>query len=83
MIQQAVMQVLQGSWDNTFSESSYAGFVPDARRIKQWRVPSNILLRGTAGWSTSIWKKFFDRVNHDRLMGQIAGGECTISASCD
>ncbi len=27
MIQQAVMQVLQGSWDNTFSESSY-GFRP-------------------------------------------------------
>ena len=32
------------------------GFVPDARRIRQWRVPSIILLRGTAGWSTSIWK---------------------------
>jgi len=32
------------------------GSVPDARHIKQWRVPSNILLRGTAGWSTSIWK---------------------------
>jgi len=48
MIQQAVMQVLQGSWDNTFSKSSY-GFVPDARRIRQWRVLSNILLRGTAG----------------------------------
>src|SRR5450756_2501273 len=27
MIQQAVMQVLQASWDNTFSESSY-GFRP-------------------------------------------------------
>src|SRR5579863_4712997 len=27
LIQQAVMQVLQGSWDNTFSESSY-GFRP-------------------------------------------------------
>jgi hypothetical protein len=52
--QQAVMQVLQGSWDNTFSESSY-GFRP-GRSAHQWRVPSNILLRGTAGWSTSIWK---------------------------
>jgi hypothetical protein len=48
MIQQAVMQVLQSSWDNT-SLNRAMDFVSDPRPIKQWRVPSNILLRGTAG----------------------------------
>ncbi len=62
MIQQAVLQVLQGSWDNTFSESSY-GFRPgQRRRIRQWRVPSNMCCR--CNWVVDLdLEKFFDRVN--------------------
>jgi hypothetical protein len=45
------------------------GFVPDARRIK--RAQQHI----AAGyrWVVNLdLEKFFDRVNHDRLMGQMA-----------
>src|ERR1700723_1677375 len=42
------------------------------RRITPWLKRSGTLRKATDGWSTSIWKKFFDRVNHDKLMGQIA-----------
>jgi RNA-directed DNA polymerase len=66
-IQQAVMQVLQSRWDRTFSEHSH-GFRRVARRIRRWPRRSSISPQATAGWWTSILEKFFDRVNHDKLM---------------
>ena len=27
--------------------------------------------KATDGWSISIWKKFFDRVHHDRLIARL------------
>jgi RNA-directed DNA polymerase len=48
------------------------GLVPAARRIRQSRVPSNILLRGHR-WVVDLdLEKFFDRVNHDKLMSWIS-----------
>src|SRR5262245_49083118 len=47
-------------------------FDRDDRPIKQWLKRNSTLRQATAGWLISIWKKFFERVNHDELMGQIA-----------
>ena len=70
-IQQAVMQVLQGDWDGSFSNASY-GFRP-ARSAHQAveRAQEHI----GAGFGIVVdldLEKFFDRVNHDILMGLVA-----------
>src|SRR5580658_9786318 len=70
-IQQAVMQVLQRQWDPTFSESSY-GFRP-GRSAQQAVVQAQKYIAEVHGWCVDLdLEKFFDRVNHDKLMGQIA-----------
>jgi len=70
-IQQAVMQVLQGRWDRTFSEHSY-GFRP-GRRAHQAVAQAQQYIREGYGVVVDIdLEKFFDRVNHDILMSRIA-----------
>jgi RNA-directed DNA polymerase len=70
-IQQAVMQVLQRQWDPTFSESSY-GFRP-RRSAQQAVAQAQKYIAEGHGWCVDLdLEKFFDRVNHDKLMGQIA-----------
>jgi len=70
-IQQAVMQVLQRQWDPTFSESSY-GFRP-GRSAKQAVAQAQKHIAEGHCWCVDFdLEKFFDRVNHDKLMGQIA-----------
>jgi RNA-directed DNA polymerase len=70
-IQQAVMQVLQRQWDRTFSEGSY-GFRP-GRSAHQAVAQAQQYIEGGHGWVVDLdLEKFFDRVNHDKLMGQIA-----------
>jgi len=70
-IQQAVMQVLQRQWDPTFSQSSY-GFRP-GRSAQQAVAQAQKYIAEGHGWCVDFdLEKFFDRVNHDRLMGQIA-----------
>ncbi len=70
-IQQAVMQVLQRRWDRTFSESSY-GFRP-GRSAHQAVAQAQQYIAEGYGWCVDLdLEKFFDRVNHDKLMGQIA-----------
>jgi RNA-directed DNA polymerase len=70
-IQQAVMQVLQGRWDRTFSERSY-GFRP-GRSAHQAVTQAQRYIAEGYGWVVDIdLEKFFDRVNHDKLMGQVA-----------
>ena len=65
------MQVLQSSWDNTFSESSY-GFRP-GRSAHQAVARAQQHIAAGHRWVVDLdLEKFFDRVNHDRLMGQIA-----------
>jgi len=70
-IQQAVMQVLQGRWDRTFSEHSY-GFRP-RRSAHQAVAQAQRHIAAGYRWVVDLdLEKFFDRVNHDQLMGQVA-----------
>jgi len=71
LIQQAVMQVMQGSWDRTFSESSY-GFRP-GRSAHHAVARAQQHIAAGHRWVVDLdLEKFFDRVNHDKLMGQVA-----------
>jgi RNA-directed DNA polymerase len=70
-IQQAVMQVLQRKWDGTFSEHSY-GFRP-GRSAHQAVAQAQQYIADGYGWCVDFdLEKFFDRVNHDKLMSQVA-----------
>jgi len=70
-IQQAVMQVLQGRWDRTFSGYSY-GFRP-GRSAHQAVAKAQQYIAEGYGWVVDLdLEKFFDRVNHDKLMSKIA-----------
>jgi RNA-directed DNA polymerase len=70
-IQQAVLQALQRGWDPTFSEQSF-GFRP-GRSAHQAVAQAQRYIAEGHGWVVDIdLEKFFDRVNHDRLMGRIA-----------
>ena len=70
-IQQAVMQALQGIYDPTFSEHSY-GFRPKRSAHQAVAKAQGYIAEGYR-WVVDIdLEKFFDRVNHDKLMGKIA-----------
>jgi RNA-directed DNA polymerase len=70
-IQQAVMQVLQRRWDRTFSRHSY-GVRPGRSAHHAVAQAQQYLADGT-GWVVDLdLEKFFDRVNHDKLMGRVA-----------
>ncbi len=70
-IQQALHQVLQEQWDGSFSEHSY-GFRPN-RNAHQAVAAAQRYIRDGYDWVVDIdLEKFFDRVNHDRLMSQVA-----------
>ena len=70
-VQQAVLQVLQPQWDQTFSEHSY-GFRP-GRSAHQAVLQAQSYIADDASWVVDIdLEKFFDRVNHDMLMGRVA-----------
>src|ERR1700684_4400477 len=70
-VQQAVMQVLQRRWNPTFSLYSY-GFRP-RRSAHQAVAQAQQYIAQGHGWVIDLdLEKFFDRVNHDKLMGQIA-----------
>ena len=70
-IQQAVMQVLQRQWDRTFSDHSY-GFRP-GRSAHQAVAQAQQYIAEGRSWCVDLdLEKFFDRVNHDKLMDQIA-----------
>jgi RNA-directed DNA polymerase len=71
LIQQAVMQVLQRQWDRTFSDHSY-GFRPGRSAHHAVAKAQQYIAEGH-GWCVDLdLEKFFDRVNHDKLMGQVA-----------
>ena len=70
-IQQAVMQVLQRQWDPTFSESSY-GLRPGRSAQQAVAQAQQYIVEGYCWCVDFDLEKFFDRVNHDKLMGQIA-----------
>jgi RNA-directed DNA polymerase len=69
-IQQAVLQVLQPRFDPTFSESSY-GFRPGRRAHDAVRQAQRYVQSGHR-WVVDVdLAQFFDRVNHDVLMGKL------------
>jgi group II intron reverse transcriptase/maturase len=71
LIQQATLQVLQGRFDPTFSPSSY-GFRP-ARRAHDAVRAAQRFINGGKTWVVDVdLESFFDRVNHDILMGKLA-----------
>jgi len=70
LIQQALLQVLQAQWDETFSESSY-GFRP-GRNAHQAVAQAQRYVKAGYRWVVDLdLEKFFDRVNHDKLMGEV------------
>src|ERR1700761_4133740 len=71
MVQQAVMQVLQGRWDAEFSEHSH-GFRP-GRSAHQAVAKAQQYIAEGRHWVVDLdLEKFFDRVNHDKLMAAVA-----------
>jgi RNA-directed DNA polymerase len=70
-VQQAVLQVLQKRWDPTFSEHSY-GFRPGRSAQQAVHQAQQYIAEGHC-WVVDLdLEKFFDRVNHDRLMAAVA-----------
>ncbi|MGY3293492.1 retron-type reverse transcriptase [Bradyrhizobium sp. LM3.6] len=70
-IQQAVLQVLQADWDGTFSGTSF-GFRPK-HSAHQAVEQAQAYIASGHGFVVDIdLEKFFDRVNHDILMGLVA-----------
>ena len=70
-IQQAVLQVLQAEWDPTFAEASF-GFRPGRSAHQAVRRAQEYIGAGYRIVADLDLEKFFDRVNHDVLMGLVA-----------
>ncbi len=70
-IQQAIAQVLTCIWDHTFSDTSY-GFRPNRSQADAIRKAKEFMDSGNCVCVDMDLSKFFDRVNHDRLMSRLA-----------
>jgi RNA-directed DNA polymerase len=69
-IQQALLQALSPRWEPAFSDHSY-GFRPGRSAHQAVERAQGYITEGH-GWVVDIdLEKFFDRVNHDRLMGRV------------
>jgi group II intron reverse transcriptase/maturase len=71
LIQQAILQVLQPKVDPTFSQHSH-GFRPGRRAHDAVREAQQNIQAGRRVVVDVDLEKFFDRVNHDVLMGRLA-----------
>jgi len=71
VIQQAVAQVLNKIWDHTFSRWSF-GFRPNCSQHDAIRQYWEYVRSGLRYVVDIDLSKFFDRVNHDRLMARLA-----------
>ena len=71
LVQQAILQVLDPMLDPTFSESSY-GFRPGRSAHQALLKASEYVAEGHTIVVDMDLEKFFDRVNHDVLMGRLA-----------
>lgn len=70
-LQQAILQVLQPRFDPTFSEHSY-GFRP-GRRAHDAVCSAQRYIQEGRQWCVDLdLENFFDRINHDVLMGRLA-----------
>jgi RNA-directed DNA polymerase len=71
LIQQALLQVLQPRWDPTFSAHSF-GFRPGRAAHQAVAQAQAYVAEGYSIVVDLDLEKFFDRVNHDALMGRVA-----------
>ena len=71
LIQQALHQVLQPIFEPSFSEASY-GFRPGRNAHQALRQARQYVAQGKRWVVDMDLEKFFDRVNHDLLMGKLA-----------
>jgi RNA-directed DNA polymerase len=71
LIQQALHQVLQPIFEPTFSEASY-GFRPGRNAHQALRQARQYVAQGKRWVVDMDLEQFFDRVNHDLLMGKLA-----------
>ena len=69
-IQQALCQILQSEYDKTFSDSSF-GFRPKRSAHQAILKAQTYQNEGYQYVVDLDLEKFFDRVNHDKLMGKI------------
>jgi group II intron reverse transcriptase/maturase len=73
LIQQAIAQVMGPLFEPTFSPHSY-GFRPGRRAHDAVKAAQGYIREGYT-WVVDIdLEKFFDRVNHDKLMARVARG---------
>lgn len=71
VIQQAILQILQPAFEENFEDNSY-GFRPK-RSAHQAIKASQQYIQNGYNWVIDMdMEKFFDRVNHDRLMARLA-----------
>lgn len=71
LIQQAILQVLQPQYESRFSHSSY-GFRPGRSAHQAVLKGAKYVSEGRGIVVDIDLEKFFDRVNHDQLMGLLA-----------
>jgi RNA-directed DNA polymerase len=71
LVQQAILQVLEGIVEPTFSESSY-GFRRGRNAHQAVRQAAEYVAEGRVMVVDIDLEKFFDRVNHDILMSRLA-----------
>ena len=73
LVQQAIHQVLERHYDPHFSRSSY-GFRPGRSAHDALRQSAQYVKEGRE-WAVDIdLEKFFDKINHDRLMQRLSKG---------
>ena len=70
-IQQARLQVLQATWDASFSDHR-DGFRPHRSAHQAVEQAQQCIAEGYRWVVARDLEKFFDRVNHDKLMGTLA-----------
>ena len=71
LIQQAISQILSKEYDSTFSDNSY-GFRPNRSAHDAVRKAKGYMKEGYRWVVDMHLEKFFDKVNHDRLMATLA-----------
>ena len=71
VIQQAIAQVLGYIWEPRFSDSSF-GFRPGRSQHDAIEHAKSLIEQGYRNIVDLDLEKFFDRVNHDRLMSRLA-----------
>lgn len=71
LVQQAILQILEPTFDRSFSESSY-GFRPNRSAHDALKQAKEYVEDGRVWVVDMDLEKFFDRVNHDILMSRLA-----------